>query len=356
MTVTDIGLAQRTVLDYTSSGDGVAEHPHAAFERLTVHRQLVKGTVFYTAIDARHFVGAVGLINSLRLSGHDQPIVVTDIGMTEPQRRAMEAAAEILDGGDTAHGVLAKPFGPLTHPAEVMVVLDADVLVLRSLDSLIDESRTGKLVFFENDDPTRFFTEWSAMGAPFRRLRYVIAGHYLGPGRQLIDLLTRQVAFQETLDHRATHFGGGEESDPYYYADQDILNALLMTMVAPEIQVRIDRELSPVWPFTGVVCRGGLECVTHDGRVPFLLHHILRKPWLASLGPNPYVEVLRYVLHHPDAPIALDPTILPLRLRDSRLYKLDRARASCQATLSRTFRGRLGIRRRLAQRKLARNG
>jgi hypothetical protein len=311
--------------------------------------------VFYTATDARHFVGAVGLVNSLRLAGHDQPIVVTDIGMTEPQRRAMEAAAEILDGEDTAHGVLAKPFGPLTHPAEVMVVLDADVLVLRPLDSLIDDARDGKLVFFENDDPTRFFAEWSAIGTPLRRLPYVIAGHYLGPGPELIDLLSRQVAFQDELDHGATHFGGGDESAPYYFADQDILNAMLMTVVAPEIQVRIDRELSPAWPFTDVVHRGGLECVTRDGRVPLLLHHILRKPWLASLPPNPYVDVLRYVLHHPEAPIALEPEMLPLRLRDSRLSKLDAVRASCQAALSRTFRGRLGIRRRLVRRRRARN-
>ena len=318
-------------------------------------RPLEPGVVFYTATDARHFVGAVGLVNSLRLCGHDQPIVVTDIGMTEPQRGAMEAAAEILDGGDTAHGVLAKPFGPLTHPATVMVVLDADVLALRPLDSLIAEARDGKLVFFENDDPTRFFAEWSVMGTPLRRLPYVIAGHYLGPGPELIDLLSRQVAFQEQLDHSVTHFGGGDESAPYYFADQDILNGLLMTVVPPEIQVRIDRELSPVWPFRNVVHRGGLDCVNRDGRVPFLLHHILRKPWLASLRPNPYVDVLRYVLHHPDAAIALEPSMLPLRLRDSSFYKLDAVRASGQATLSRTFRGRLGIRRRLARRRRARN-
>ena len=69
--------------------------------------------------------------------------------------------------------------------------------------------------------------------------------------------MNRQVAFQDQLDLRATHFGGGDESDPYYFADQDILNGLLMTVVPPEIQVRIDRELSPVWPFTDVVYRGG---------------------------------------------------------------------------------------------------
>src|SRR6476646_9705818 len=80
-------------------------------ELTVLHPALQKGEVFYTATDARHFVGAVGMINSVRLSGHDQPIVVTDIGMTEPQRRTIEAAAEILDGGDAAHGVLAKPFG-----------------------------------------------------------------------------------------------------------------------------------------------------------------------------------------------------------------------------------------------------
>ena len=29
---------------------------------------------FYTVADARYFLGAVGMINSLRLVGHDEPI------------------------------------------------------------------------------------------------------------------------------------------------------------------------------------------------------------------------------------------------------------------------------------------
>ena len=108
-------------------------------------RALRPGVVFYTVTDARHFIGAVGLINSLRLSGHNHPIVLTDLGLTEQQRRLLEGVVEILDADSEVPGVLAKPLGPLEQPAEVMVVLDADVLVVRSLDPLIDEARAGRL-------------------------------------------------------------------------------------------------------------------------------------------------------------------------------------------------------------------
>ena len=183
---------------------------------------------------------------------------------------------------------------------------------------------------------------------------YVIAGHYLGPGGHLTNLLSRQVALQGSLDRRMTHLGGGLESDPYYFADQDILNGLLMTVVPSELQVRIDRRLGPVTPFSDIAHRGGLKCSTADGQSPYLLHHILRKPWLAATAANAYVDVLRYVLHAPGVPVSIDPKVLPLRLRASRFYRLDRIRASAQSSVARATRGRLGIRRRLSRRRTLR--
>ena len=41
---------------------------------------------FYTVTDSHHFLGVVGLVNSLRLVGHDEPVFVTDAGLTAEQR------------------------------------------------------------------------------------------------------------------------------------------------------------------------------------------------------------------------------------------------------------------------------
>ena len=35
---------------------------------------------FYTVADARFWLGAVALVNSLRLVGHKEPVVVLDLG------------------------------------------------------------------------------------------------------------------------------------------------------------------------------------------------------------------------------------------------------------------------------------
>ena len=41
---------------------------------------------FYCVADSRYFPGAVGLVNSLRLVGHREPILVLDTGLTDAQR------------------------------------------------------------------------------------------------------------------------------------------------------------------------------------------------------------------------------------------------------------------------------
>src|SRR5215207_7961449 len=41
---------------------------------------------FYTVANARHFIGVVALLNSLRLAGHTEPIRLMDAGLTDEQR------------------------------------------------------------------------------------------------------------------------------------------------------------------------------------------------------------------------------------------------------------------------------
>ena len=48
-------------------------------------------TAFYCVADERYFLGAVGLVNSLRLLGHGEPIVLLDCGLTGEQRDLLGA-------------------------------------------------------------------------------------------------------------------------------------------------------------------------------------------------------------------------------------------------------------------------
>ncbi len=52
---------------------------------------------FYCVADERYFLGAVGLINSLRLVGHTEPIFLLDCGLTAAQRELLEPQATLLD-------------------------------------------------------------------------------------------------------------------------------------------------------------------------------------------------------------------------------------------------------------------
>lgn len=331
-----------------------ADAAHAVLESLSpfdTSGDTQRRVAFYTVTNARHFPGVVGLVNSLRLVGHTEPVFVTDAGLHDRQRALLETVATVVVPPNGLQPELAKPFGPALHPADVIVLLDADVLVVRPLSPLIDLARAGKLVLFENNIPDRFFEDWSelGLGTP-RRSPYVIAGHYLGPRSLVLPMLEEIAHLQDGLDPAATYFGGGDLRDPYYFADQDLMNALLMTRIDPEVVVRLDGALSPVPPFAGYQRFGGMGCTGPNGVEPYVLHHILQKPWLSPIRRNLYVDLLREVLWHPRAPIHLDPRDVPLRLRPSEFRRVDQAWASGWATMASLARGEMAVRRRLVNR------
>ena len=93
-------------------------------------------------------------------------------------------------------------------------------------------------------------------------------------------------------------------------------------------------------------------CRYADGTQPFLLHHILAKPWLKTTRTTVYSLLLPRLLLAPDVALRLEPDQLPLRLREGRLAMADRRRANVQALIyshSRRQLGRFGIRTRIAR-------
>jgi len=310
---------------------------------------------FYAVCDSRFFPGLVALVNSLRLVGHYEPIFVLDTGLTPDQRSRLNDHVTLIPASRPDASVLLTPLGPSTHPAEVQVLIDVDIIVTQPLTELIEAARAGQLVGVVDDPPIhdRFFREWEQMlDLPrLRRRPYLNAGQLFVPDRLGQNLFPLWMNAQENVDMKDTRYGNGQLSDPFYFADQDVLNAILAGHFESEEIMAIDHRLAPYPPFPGLrlIDEQRLVCRYPDGVQPFMLHHILAKPWLKATRTTIYVQLLRRLLLASDVVLRLAPSELPFRLRAGRLAALDRRRADLQVMIYRNFRrglGRLEIRTR----------
>jgi hypothetical protein len=315
---------------------------------------------FYTVCDRRHFPGLVALLNSLRLKGHDEPLIVVDAGLTTAQRRRLTSHAHLVTAPAGEAAVLLAPLGPTTHPARVAILLDADIILTRPLHELADRASRGRLVAFVNDPPNheRSFAEWShRLGLrPPRRQPYVNAGFLVVPEGLAARLFPLWAERQTRVPLSETRYGRAKLWDPFYFADQDVLNALLATELKSDELAILEHRLAPHPPFRGVRLDDSrrLLCRYSDGTQPFVLHHTLGKPWLTATRATVYSTLLTRLLLDSDVALPLGPNELPLRLRRGRLASVDRIRADRQAHLRAAARrqlGRFGIRTRLTTRR-----
>ena len=287
---------------------------------------------YYTVADAFHYPGVVALFNSLRLLGEKAPFFVVDCGLTPSQRDTLARHATLVAPREGLHPPLQKATGPLAHPAEIMVVLDADVIVTRPFTPLFADAFRGQVVAFENDWD-RFFPEWSAvgLGEPAQR-RYVNSGHLIFSLATASEFLPLFLELQQQIDPADTFFGGADMSNPFYFADQDVLNTILCTTFDGRV-TRIEHRLAPFPPFWKLKVQDAsrLVCAYTDGTAPYLLHHILHKPWLAPTRSSPYTTLFTRLVTASDVTIRLHKSEIPLRLRDSPLAAVDKIRAAVQA-------------------------
>ena len=302
------------------------------------------GAAYYTVADAAHFPGAVALLNSLRLLGEEAPFFVVDCGLNESQRTRLSRHATLVPSRRDLHPWMQKTMGPLAHPAEMMILLDADVIVTKRLTPLLEEASRGRILVFENDHE-RFFPEWASLGFGDPQPRpYVNAGYLILSFETASEFLPLHVDALERLDPAETMFGGASPSSPFFFGDQEILNALLSVRFDGRV-TRLEHRLAPFPPFPGlrIVDLQRLRCEYSDGTSPFFLHHVLRKPWLAALKPNVYSQLFARLVSAPDVRLPLGPGDVPPRLRGGRLSHVDRWQASLQSELHSRLRGRLGI-------------
>ncbi|MFF5493579.1 hypothetical protein [Streptomyces aquilus] len=320
-------------------------------------------TAFYSVADRRFFLGLVAMLNSLRMAGHDEPLVVVDAGLTPRQRDLLAGHVTFVRVPPASLSHYLFVLSPRELPADVMVLIDADMIVTRRLTELVEAARADRVVAFvdcpANSD--RFSPRWApALGlGEARRQPYVNAGLVAFSRKLSRRLLPPWADGQARLAVGDTCYGGAQLADPFYFADQDVLNALLSTCFAPDELAFVDHRFAPHPPFTGLELRDTrtLDCRYGDGAAPFVLHHVLAKPWLEATRRNIYSALLPRLLLAPDVTLRLDAHMLPLRLREGRVAALDRQRADVKAMLSASAgRGihHFGIRTRLRDARAAR--
>jgi hypothetical protein len=327
---------------------------------------------FYSVANSRHFIGVVALVNSLRLVGHNEAIFVVDAGLTPDQQQVLDGQVTLIPAPEDVPVIFLKQVAPMTHPAGVSVLLDADIIVTRPLTELIDVAGSGRIAGFINNEPNedRFFPDWASLldVGPLRRQPYLNAGQLFIPASLRRRLLEVWVERQARVDAGQTHdpwlygrresaganfwHAKGRLSDPLYFGDQDVLNAVLSALFESDEITMLEHRLAPMPPFRGLclIDQRTLLCRYADNSQPFLLHHIMAKPWLNATRTTIYSLLLSRLLLAPDVPLQLEPRQLPLRLREGWLSAVDRHRADLQASIyahSMKQLARFGIRTRL---------
>jgi hypothetical protein len=279
----------------------------------------VQRTAFYCVSDRRYFLGAVGLINSLRLVGHTEPIYLLDCGLTEPQRELLDGHVTLVRDQSGTPPWLLKTIAPLRHPAEVMVLIDADMIVTRPLGELIESAGEGRLVAAINDRD-RFRSDWGellGLGA-VRRGPYLSSGLVVVErqlGTEVLELMDR---LQDRVDFDRTFWRQNDPDYAFLYGDQDVLNGILASeRVGADRVVALEHRLAPTPPFgrLRVADRRTLRCRYRDGTEPYVLHNFFRKPWLVRMRSSVYSRLLTRSLLGSDVELRVPPELLPLRMR-----------------------------------------
>jgi hypothetical protein len=299
------------------------------------------GAAFYCVADSGYFLGAVGMLNSLRLLGHREPMFILDCGLTAAQRELLAPYATVVPGPSDVPPCLLKTIAPLRHPADVMVLIDADIVASRSLAGLIERASEGRVLAIK-DGEDRYFAEWGrllGMREP-RRQPYVSSSLVIlgdGPGREVLALMHEAQAHIDihgspfaarVPDHRFFRgdYAAASAKHPFFYPEQDVLNAILATEVDPRHVEVLDRRLEADPPFSGlrVIDERTLRCAYRDGTEPYVLHHFALKPWLQRTFHGPYSRLLRRLLVRSDVAVRVRERQLPLRLRTGPLAWLAR--------------------------------
>jgi hypothetical protein len=298
---------------------------------------------FYCVADERYFLGAVGLVNSLRLVGHAEPIHLLDCGLTGAQRELLGPEVGFVDGPRDAAPHVLKAIAPRARPAATMALIDADMIVTRPLTELFEQAAPGRAVAGDAE-LDRFCPEWGDLLGlgPVERRPYVSTGLVvLGGdlGREVVELVDER---RDAVDWEQTFWRRNVADYPLVHADQDLINAVLAARAAPDQVIAFDPRLSPAPPFEGVriADERTLRCETADGAEPYVIHHWLAKPWLEPTHDGVYSRLLRRLLSGDDVAVRVPDEAVPRWLRTGPLAGAERLGINARERWRARARGR----------------
>lgn len=286
---------------------------------------------FFTVSGSAYFAGTAGLLNSLRLTGHPQELVVLDRGLTPDQRRVLgqEATLFELPFQRDAHAYLVKPFPALMRLEGVVVLIDSDMIVTSSLEPILERAASGSICVFPNHPSflDRWFDDWSEifrLRAPLRRRTYVNSGFVALSVDRWPGVLPR---WWEACEQIEAYLASGEDPGPVEQPDQDALNAILMSEIPDEAVKQLPAY---EWHLGRVAIEDetSLACLSGAERQPLL--HTPRTPKVWQRGgwrhveaaTRAYVRLMPRVLFADDVPVQLSANDVPLWLRPGVLPRL----------------------------------
>jgi hypothetical protein len=315
---------------------------------------------FYTVTDAGFFPGTVAMINSLRLVGHEEPIVALDNGLTESQRARLEDVISVVDAPDDAllkSPLTLKPFPLLIGAKGTVVIIDSDIIVAASVAPALALAADGQICLYPDlpEEQERWCPEWHelfSLSRPPRRQTYVNSGFVTFSVERWPELLEDwwEACGAIPADQVFT-----TEDQPFRYGDQDALNAILMSEVPASGQTVLPYgAIAYPSEHTDVVDEHELRCV-RDGCQVSILHHltspkvwseeglyrmVLSEEWLLAgrfpveglprltlvdhwsrtvrgrlPPPDPYIRLFPRVVGGDDVVLRLDPGDVPWWLR-----------------------------------------
>jgi len=315
----------------------------------------VDEVTFYTITDERFFIGTVAMVNSLRLMGHEQRVVALDCGLSKRQRDLLSSECElvVLPDARATNPTLFKPYANLLRPGGITVMIDGDLIVTRRLDAVLEAAKTGQVSACADMEPERWFVEWEQifeLPCRPRRQTYVNAGFLAFSVEHWPDLLPRWWDSCRLIWSRPTIYEDAVWEDPTSQADQDALNALLMSEVPAESLSVLPRETQPdveqLRYLVELVDVDQLSCLLHGK--PVTLVHLTgkTKPWERRgwnwQGRHPYPTLLRRLVVGRDVRIRVSRNDIPvLWLRSGRLGAVGKRSLSLANSVTRIRKWRL---------------
>ena len=324
---------------------------------------------FFTIADAGYFPGLVGLVNSLRLQGHGEPITVLDLGLLAEQRAALQTEcefvvppSEILD----TRGLWSRTRASFeTSKLSCMSILTSSSAG-RSTGSSPLHRRDGSacLRMRRRLAGSRSGNRSSVSVAAPRKQTYINAGFLAFSTACFPQLLSRWSECCGQLVSPPTHLDPNDLDSPTALSSQDALNAVLMS------ELELDQiDFQPLTAEaqgqmqlhrTRVVDLGRLACRL-DGQPTTLLHAWgSPKPWeyaaAKELRRSAYLRCLRRLLVSRDVAVKIPSDCVPMWLQPGlrgalSLWLLTQARRPLRGATRRTRQAarRLSGTRRLEQ-------